>query len=320
MLNAARRLSKQGVFLGLTLAFAGGCANDLPSSVVTEAPAARLEDLTSLDRRVAETGFRLARANVDYCARRAMSAGWALHAANQYSEELRPIAVARFGLAGDLPGVLAAPEEGPAAQVGLRVGDVVLAVNDTLLAQGESDQRPSFDGLHRNLAVIDDAFKQGPTRLQIRRGQERLAVTLRPVAACHSTFQVDVSEDLRARANGDGVFITSALARFAATDADLAVILSHELAHNVLGHRAGAGAPAGNDREREADRVGLYMLRTAGYDIGAAPDFWRRFGAASWRARQPQWGHPSAPERARTLDGLVAEISAPGWRDPRVRP
>lgn len=319
MPGAARRFSKTGVALGLSLGLVGACANDMPAPAGDASPAARLDDLTTLDRRVAETGFRLALANVDYCARRTMSAGWALHAANQYSAEMRPIAVARFGFEGDLPGVLAAPAGGPAAEAGLRTGDVVLTVNGAALARGAEGARPDYAGLRANLAVLDAALESGPVTLDVRRGPERFAVTLRPRPVCRSTFQVDVSDDLRARADGDAVFITSTLARFAATDADLAVILSHELAHNALGHRSGSG-PTGAAREREADRVGLYMLRSAGYDIRNAPDFWRRFGEASWRARQPQLGHPSAPERARTLALLVDEMSAPGWRDPRVRP
>lgn len=319
MPGASRRISTT-LMLGLWLGMTGACANDMPAPVRDAAPAARLDDLVTLDRRVAETGFRLALTNVEYCARRTASAGWALHAANQYSDELRPVAVARFGFAGDLPGVLAAPDGGPAAEAGLRQGDVLLAVNDTPLAEGAAAGRQTYDGLARNLSVIDAALEKGPARLDVRRGGERFTATIRPTPVCRSTFQVDVSDDLRARADGDGVFITSALARFAASDADLAVILSHELAHNVLGHRAGSGPPPGVAREREADRVGVYMLRTAGYDIRSAPDFWRRFGEASWRARQWQLGHPSAPERARTLALLVDEINAPGWRDPRTRP
>ena len=76
-------------------------------------------------------------------------------------------------------------------------------------------------------------------------------------------------------------------------DADIAVVVAHELAHNILRHRArldAAGISRGlfaevgrNGRlirrtEDEADLLGLHLLRNAGYDPASAPRFWRDHG------------------------------------------
>ena len=279
------------VALGLATA---ACSTPAPGGAAagggSAAPAARLESLVALDRRVAAVGYRLTTANVDLCASRRDVAGWTLHAARQYSDALRPVAEARFGLDGDRPGVLAVADGSPAARAGLAAGDLLVRVNGQDLARGDTTR----------------------------------TVTLQPTQACSSFFQVDPSGEYNARADGKGVFISSTMAAYAADDDDLAMILGHELAHNVLQHRpppAPLGEPdpvpetalARGDhwtQERDADRVGLYLMARAGFDTARAPGFLRRFGADNWRVRYAQVGHASAEARARALEAAHAEIIA----------
>ena len=243
---------------------ASACSTPVPGGgsalSASDSPAARLEALVALDRRVAAVGFRLTTASVDLCASRRDVAGWTLHAANQYSDALRPVAEARFGLDGDLPGVLAVADDSPAARASLAAGDLL----------------------------------------------------------------VDPSDEYNARADGRGVFISSTMAAYAADDDDLALILGHELAHNVLQHHPSPeplGDPdpvpetalaRGNHwtQERDADRVGLFLAARAGFDTARAPGFLRRFGADNWRIRYAQIGHASAEARARALEETNAEIAA----------
>ncbi|MBU4040510.1 MAG: hypothetical protein KKG27_12195 [Alphaproteobacteria bacterium] len=290
-----------------------------------DAPAEqRLIALTDLDQRVARVGWRLSAANAALCPAVRNSAGWLLHAASQYSPELRPHAVARFGLDGDLPGLLAVPEGSAAARAGLRRGDLLLGVNGEALARGPGRRAAAYEGVEANIRRLDLALAAGPVRIAFRRDGNDLSATVNPERACGYEVQLDPSDELNARANGERLFITTAMAGFAASDDDLALVLGHELAHHVLGHRdwheaeargrqtqtvpALAGSPGG--AERQADRVGLYLAARAGYDTAIAPAFWRRFGAYNWRVRYPQWGHPSAEARARALEAVQAEISA----------
>lgn len=313
--------------LGVVLSVAAACSQT-PASVAaagTGDAAARLSALTSLDERVARVAWRLSEANASLCPAVRLSAGWALHSAKQYSEDLRPHAAERFGLRGDLPGVLSAPPGSPAAAAGLRPGDLLLTADGRPLAAGDHAGAPSWDGLGRNLRVVDEALADGDARFRVQRGAETLDLTVRPERACGYEVQLNPSDELNARADGRRLFISTALAGFAAGDDELAVILGHELAHHVLRHRhwseAGGAARRANEEawatdggeggaEQQADRVGLYLAARAGYDPAVAAPFWRRFGESNWRVRFPQIGHASAGSRARALEGVQREIEA----------
>ena len=309
--------------------FLGACSGSpasQPYSTSTDGPAARLTALTAMDQRVARVAWMLSEANVDLCPVVRQAAGWALHSAGQYGAEIRPDAEARFRLSGDLPGVLAAPDGSPAASAGLREGDLIVSVNDQALTTGAPRHAAQFEGLAANIARLDTALAAGPARLTIRRGEREMAVVVQPRRACGYEVQLNPSDELNARADGRRLFISTALAGFAETDDELAVILGHELAHNVLRHRSwaetgGEGRTVMDntcdpqlcnrrDPERQADRVGLYLSARAGYRADVAPVFWRRFGASNWRVRYPALAHASAGTRAERLEQVEAEIAA----------
>lgn len=308
-------------------AAAAGCSpTPGPPPVVQSPPeeALRLAALTDLDQRVARVAWRLSEANADLCPTVRLAAGWALHSARQYSPALRPHAETRFGLRGDLPGVLVVPPGSPAAAAGLRTGDLILAVDGQALRAGESEGPAEWDGLASNIRVIDAALAGGTASFTVAREGETRELTVRPRRACGYEVQLDPSDELNARADGRRLFISTALAGFAESDDELAVILGHELAHHVLGHRpwndAGGAARRPNEgvwrtrggdggAEQQADRVGLYLAARAGYDPAVAAPFWRRFGASNWRVRFPQIGHASAGSRARALEAVEAEIA-----------
>ena|SRR6478672_1543226 len=305
-----------------------GCGSGASTAPMTPpaentAASSRLARLTDLDRRVAQVAVRLLQDNADLCPAVRQSAGWALHSASQYSNELRPLVQSRFGLEGDLPGVLSAPPGSAAEQAGLREGDLIVAVNGTALTAGPVRTSPAFEGLAANIAILDRALAEGPARLDVNHGGQPMSVTVEPHRACGYEVQLNPSDELNARADGRRLFISTALAGFTQSDDELALILGHELAHHVLRHRTwsdvgGAGREANEaaavngvgDKETQADRVGLFLAARAGYDTRIAPAFWRRFGAANWRVRYPQLRHASAEARARALEQVQIEIDA----------
>lgn len=254
---------------------------------------ATLTGLRALDQRVTVIGHRLATANLEFCADRRFLPGLALHDLSQYAAPERPAAIRIFGFDGG-PGVLALVPEGPAERGGVRRDDVVLAVDGAALPR---PARPSRQGSFAQMELILDAFERafadGLALLSVRRGGAALGIAVEGAGGCASRFQVVPGNRLNARADGVYVQVSTALAQYAADDQELAAILAHEFAHNVLRHRLrldSAGVRRGflgnfgrnarliRETELEADRLAPYLLERAGYDPDAAVRFWRRFG------------------------------------------
>ena len=310
----------------LTLSAVAGCEHATPSGSAPSQQAevsGRLQRLTALDQRVAAVAWKLSLANHELCPVTRKSAGWALHSANQYSQEMREHAVRRFHLDGDLPGILSVPEGSPAWHAGLRPGDLIIMVNRQELNAGQDGRRAQFAGLASNLALLDHALSAGPVNLTVLREGRTLAMEVSPLPACGYDVQLNPSSDLNARADGRRLFISTALAQFTETDDELALVLGHELAHNVLGHRSWTEAGGEgrtvverecdarlceDDAEQQADRVGLFLMARAGYAPQSAAPFWRRYGSANWRVRYAQLSHASAENRARRLERVQVEI------------
>jgi hypothetical protein len=299
----------------LALVGLSSCSTSPSSDLATPAdPQHRLESLVAIDARVAHVGYKLSVANADLCAETTGLVGWSLHAASLYSSEMRPRVQEHYGLFGDLPGILYVTPGSPADAAGLKVGDLILSADGHDLQVGPLRREATYEAFAVNEDVVERALAEGPTSLRVQRRGGVVDVTVTPVRGCAYDFQVDPSPDFYARADADRVYISTALASYAADDTDLAVILGHELAHAALNHAAQRGGMGGLPwrtaaREAEADRVGLYMMARADFDPVRGPAFWRRFGRDHWQARYAQWGHPSAEARARALDATAAEIA-----------
>ena len=161
---------------------------------------------------------------------------------------------------------------------------------------------------------------------------------------CQYQFKVEKSKDINAYADGKNVTVTTAMMSFT-TDNELAVVVGHELAHNIMEHvqktqrnavlggvtgllidavAASQGIDTGGkfgqtgaqmgvvryspSFEEEADYVGLYILAIAGYPIDDAPAFWRKMSGENPNAIDMRVTHPTNPERYLLLEKTVAEI------------
>lgn len=249
-------------------------------------------------------------------------------------KNFRRSAAAMFGV-DDRITVIAVTSGSAAHLGGLRPGDKILAVGDWTVPTGRK-AHASFG------AKLDARFSaDAPTIVQVRRGEQTHVVTVRPAAACDYPVSAAIDEAVGAFADGKNVTISSGMMRFAETDEELANVISHEVAHNAMGHISKSGANAnigllldvlaagfgvntggafskvGADAfsqsfEAEADYVGLYMMARAGYAIDNAADFWRRMGAANPGAISLKRAstHPATPERFIALEKTVVEIEA----------
>lgn len=284
------------LFVGAERAFAGQAAGEQP-----------LLAMRGLDQRVAAIGHRLAVTSRDLCAQRQWLPGIALHDLSQYGAEYRSAASRAFGL-GAGPAVLALAPGGPAERAGLRLDDVLLALDGRALPRGGASEARTFEQMERILGALEAAFSDGSAEVAILRGGERLTLTVAAEQGCASRFQLVPSRRLNARADGQYVQLTTAIASYVADDGELAAVLAHEFAHNVLRHRVrldearvergflrnfGRNARRIRETEVEADRLSVYLMDRAGYDPAAAVRFWSRFGRRGFNflgsATHPNW-------------------------------
>jgi predicted Zn-dependent protease len=130
------------------------------------------------------------------------------------------------------------------------------------------------------------------------------------------------------------------------SDAELAAVVGHEIAHALREHSrerisrayaqqlalagvgvltgAGSGAldlantvasvtfqlPHSREQESEADTIGLELMARAGYDPNAAVNVWKKMMAANQNGGPPQFlsTHPSAQTRIQDLQALVPKV------------
>ena len=283
--------------------------------VATAAPASPGADplrdslvaMRALDQRVATIGHRLAVAGLELCVDRQWRPGFAVHDLSQYGGDYREAAIRGFGL-GEGPAILAVAVDGPGERAGLRPDDVLLAADGEPLPQAARGRRGGFDPVERVLDALDRAFADGAATLELRRSGSTLSLAIEAEQGCATRFQLIPSSRLNALADGRYVQVTTAIGEYVADDQELAAILAHEFAHNVLRHRAGldaAGVARGffgnfgrsarliRATEEEADRLSVYLLERAGYDPEAAVRFWSRFGRRGLNflgsATHPNW-------------------------------
>lgn len=261
----------------------------LPSAA--SADPAGLLALQRYDRQLAAIGYRLAMAGGDLCAAKAPMPGFALHDLSQYSAAEQGDARAAFGFGAD-PLVLAVAPTSPAAAAGLREGDAVLSVDGDAVPAARPRAQSSYARMAALLARLDESMAEGMLLLTVRRGGRQLDLRVPVRRGCASRFQIKASSAIDSHADGTYVEINTGLVDFARDEDQIAAIVAHELAHNILRHRArldakgirrgllgqfGRSARMVRQTEEEADRLAVYLLDRAGYSPRAIVAFWERF-------------------------------------------
>jgi len=163
---------------------------------------------------------------------------------------------------------------------------------------------------------------------------------------CYFSFKMATRDDkINAYADGEQIIVSQGMMRFIESDEELALVLSHEMAHNLLRHPASTknnalaggvvglladvlaasqgvntrsaftkmGAQAGvltysRGFESEADYVGMYIMAGAGYEIDDVANLWRRFSLQDPEGIYAGKTHPTNPERFVALNKTVTEI------------
>jgi membrane-associated protease RseP (regulator of RpoE activity) len=274
------------------------------------------------DQRVADTAWRIASRNSDSCSKLWASIGVSLQHVSQYAPAYRAAAQAAFGLDDTYPSILAVAEGSPAAAGGLKPSDTVRAVNGADLADKSRGQKSaaSYDAVAAAMATLEALPEHSAAILTIEREGQKRAVNV-----CRSRVELAPGNAVNANANGLVAQISGRLVAWVESDDELALVIAHEMAHNLLDHpkrlgeksalsglatSLGLSGKAQRQMELDADRMGIIMAASAGYNYKIAPDFWARLNSNSPLASFLATSHPTTPTRRENAQTVVGELDA----------
>ena len=310
-----------------------------PQSALVEVEAQKQQEIalrSQLDAqaRLLRIAFPILKTSADLCKDHVRTSLGILSATRySFERQTRDTAIRMLGV-GEVPKVVYVIPGSPGDAAGIRTGDVLVAVGGQAVATGEEAVKTLNEELFGRLkpgeAVTVSLMREGV--------RQDLIVT--PTTTCDVPPILQVSDEVNAFTDGEKIVVTRGLMRFTENDQELALVISHELAHAAMGHvtaqmqnyvlgslldilaaaygintggtfgKAAAGVYS-KGFEAEADYVGLYMMARAGLPVDNAAAFWRRMAAEHPQSihRSATSSHPSTPERFIAIEGTVEEIA-----------
>jgi beta-barrel assembly-enhancing protease len=295
----------------------------LSSSAVTDvAEIAAYRQLIDQDLRLATIGYRLASANANFCERKERNPGWVIHDVAQYQN--MKAAFAAFAFTAPVS-VAAVVKGGPAEQAGLNAGDGLQSVGQETLDWGdEAEDMPTYERVMIVKNLVRQQLAASPTLLLLLANGVRK--TIKPALVCASDFNVDTKNGLDAGADGKNVRITYGMMGYAANDDELASVVAHEFAHNILGHRARLDAvKRGKTKailatEIEADQLSVWLMANAGYDLAAALTYWARYGPKTGLGIFSEGTHLRWKNRVKVIQAEIDLIKRTPKQDGKLPP
>ena len=311
--------------LGLLL-LAAHAAPGQPSTASTGQSTLRQADL-----RVGAVAYRIALAGRPLCSQPHPLTGLLFHHLGEYEPADQITMIQRHGLDRG-PGILTVLADTPAARAGLVAGDVLLTVNGRPFPSPRANAAIASNNARRKAMEaaefqLEDQLRAGPARLRVLRAGREIETSLDSAQGCQGRVRLARSSQTNAFANGRFVVMTTSMLDFLRGDDELAVVLGHEMSHNILRHtsildeqgvpKGGIGRAFGKNAKRvwrteeEADRFGIRLMAAAGYDVQAAIPFWRRYlGKYDWFP-QIFRTHPSLSARERITREAIAALNGP---------
>lgn len=286
---------------------------------VAAGAANRFDELRQQDSRVAGVAYRLATADPSQCrARPVPQLGFVIHSLAQYALRDRPGVAANFNLSEGVA-VEAVIAGSPADQAGLAANDRLLSVNGVALVAA-LDLAPTRDAVEDAQRILVGELTKGAATLRVAGVDGERTVPFDAARGCPSRVELVLTDDVNAWADGQRVIITAATLSQCRTDDELALVVAHEMAHNILQHRrrlgavgggqgllpeTAAGSAAMRQTEEEADRFAVGMMQSAGYDLQQAEPFLARLLEANDPAARGSATHPGPVRRLALLKAAV---------------
>lgn len=286
----------------LVLAAAAGLAFAAPAG----AAGLSVRTLAAQQARLATISYRMATANADVCRRPEMMTGMILHDLTQYQPARRGDVSRAFSLQSGF-GVLQLVPGSAAERAGLRIDDEIVAVGGASVESGAAvwTGAPSYRRMQGFADLLQARLGAGSTELQIRRGGTIQHIVLAAARGCGGQLTLANSSGLNAWADGRHIVLTTGMNAFARSDDEIAFVIAHEMAHNILGHFGRRGAKMGifgrssRDLELDADGFAVRFMGVAGYQPAAGISFLQHSQRRMWWAFS--LSHPGFGSRIHTV-------------------
>ena len=219
-----------------------------------------------------------------------------------------------------------------AAKAGLRRGDRLLSAGGKPLPTGPNASTMAG-------AVFGPLVaSQATLAMGVERDGASKQLSIPVTRACGYGIELGNADNVNAYADDKRVMVTRGLINFTQSDEELAYVLAHGMAHNILGHAASTrststiGSIIDNlvsikpdlsmligsagikampaDLDVAADSTALYLLARAGYGIDGNAAFWKRLAGAYPATVLNGFvaNHPSTAARTAAIEKTVAEI------------
>jgi Peptidase family M48/PDZ domain len=227
--------------------------------------------------------------------------------------------------------------QSPAVSAGVMPGDRLIRINERTVDGMRAEE---VSELIQRMTVA----RIQPLQLDVVRGGHRHTLNLMAVPACQFLVQLIESDQINGIADGKHIGVTTGTMRFVSSEDELAWVVAHEIAHNVLNHSQNArlrvmlhaflsattGVPgdlAGTmpprrSLEAQADYVGAYIMARAGYDVRAIKQFWRKLERLRSGETTPaiDMDHPTTAERLAAFEVTLKEIEEKRDRGELLQP
>lgn len=293
-----------------------------------------LKKILEYKKRLNTVSYPILKAATKFCtSRQSYSMGARGSSSSDYKNEWRGTAKKIFG--GDGYIVTWVAKKGPAAKSGLTVNDRILSINDVSFGTSNQQHKKFYaeaSRINKNTAPIKS--------LLVKRGDQLLEMDIKLEKICGYPVVLRESDAVNAYADGKRIIITKGMMRFAQQDQELALVVAHELGHNLMGHLdkkktnhmlgtiidlaaaangvstrgtfANLGARAfSQDFEAEADYVALYYMNAAGLPLEGSANFWRQMAAEHPGSigTSHSASHPATSERFLAISNTIKEIN-----------
>jgi Zn-dependent protease with chaperone function len=233
--------------------------------------------------------------------------------------------------------VISIVPDGPAAKAGMKDKDELISFNGW---------KVPVTAVPRWINAFLEENGERPITIVAKRDDEDMTFTVTPVTGCAIPIYLETNPEANAYTDYSKIVIQSGWLRLTRTEADLAAVVGHELAHNTMGHyrkkqlNGFIGAVGGTaidggfllggistggafsgylqtaginafsvGFELEADYVGSYYAARAGYDVSGAEEVWQRLGLEDPTSIRKASTHPTTPVRFLQMRKVIAEIA-----------